>query len=386
MIDEAFRELATVAESHEPEIIDAPEPNLTEDELSRPTSSDSSPHPPISKTEHGTLRVDTQVGHVLHPPSSAIGSSGRLSPALTSESDRDEYRKRSAARQTITFPSFHLPTRRNSHRERSAETSHLSSASRSSLRSSSSASQNSGLYTPPHSPPAASFPHADIMSPSSQLSAISELQNIEDHFDYLFLQPIEEKSTLTTRARRSGSSLRVHSESDGQEEPAQAATTTAARAIPNAADAYVHRPTDSPTDTVTGPLPSAFSITSSSRSHRSQVPAPLPCPLSPAASLASREASPEPPPEMLPPSPVSAAGRSWPFVGRSVSVSLSLGRAEKAEQKKRKKEVARARKEQFTLEKRRNEVLDVDGASSKRIPNPRAWEEDIATYGSLASM
>jgi hypothetical protein len=386
MIDEVSRELATVAESHEPEIIDAPEPNLTEDELSRPPSSDSGPYPQTSKTERGSLRVDTHVGHVHHPPSTIVGSSGRLSPALTSESDRDD-RRRSAIRPAISFPSFHLPTRRNSKRERSVETSLLSSTSRSSLTSNSSAS---GLCTPPHSPPTASFLHADIISPSSHLSAISELQNIEDiedHFDHLFPLAIEEKSTHTlTRAERSGSSSRVHGEIDEQEEPGQAATTTAAWAIPVAADALVHRPTDSPTDTVTVPISSL-----PSRNPQTQVPTQLSAVLSPASSLPSPEPSLEPSPE---PSPVSPMGRSWPFVGRSVSVSLNASKAEKAEQKKRKKEMARTRKEQLALElKKRSEVLDADGASmqsnrvsSKRISNSRAWEEDIAMYGGLASM
>jgi len=216
VIDEAFDEFAIVAELHAPLIIDPLEQDVTEDAgLSKPTY----PPPQTSRPGCGDLRVDTRLR-----PSIALACRGP-SPTLTSESDRDETRSKSVIRPAASLSSFHLPNRaRHSYRDWDVETPDLSSASRSSLTSSSSAiSRYSGLYTPPHSPSIAPFIQTEISSPpgSHHLSAINELQNTENLFhdpSHLFLHPMEVKSTQTitkTKTERSGSTSVMRNESGG---------------------------------------------------------------------------------------------------------------------------------------------------------------------------
>jgi hypothetical protein len=375
--DEAFDELAIVAKLHAPLIIDQ---NVAEDD----GKFKSTRRPPrTSSPERGGLCVDTQLS------ASVAAARGGHSPTLTSESDRDDIRSRRAVRPVASLPSFHLPhrARHSWYRDRGTETPDLTSTSRSSLTSS--ISRNSGLYTPPHSPPISSFIHAEISNPVSHLSAISELQNTtatttttdENAFHDLFRQqhPLEVKSTQTImkKTERSRSPSVMRSESGGQEQQQQ---HHPARAVPDGLDhAHVHR-SGSATSTVTNLLLSAKPRSSStittaaaaSSSSFTQFPksvsAYLPDRLSPSPS----------------PSPANRAGRAWSFGGKSSSrwsvVAPGFGKVEKKDERKRKKEEARARKEQRLAEelKKRGETQKLNGV--------REWEEDIAVYGSLASM
>ena len=389
--EEAFDELAIVAELHGSLIIDSLAQNMTEDDgLFKSTHRP----PQTSKQERGALRLDTQ----MDPPV-AIARCGP-SPTLTSESDRDEHRTRRAIRSATSLPSFHLPhrARRSWYRDRGPETPDLTSTSRSSLTSNCSAiSRNSGLYTPPHSPPGASFVHAEISTPNSHhhLSAISELQNAESlsPFHHLFLHPLEVESMqpVMKSAERSGtSSVVVRGESGGQEyqqlQQQQAYhNIIAPRAGPGgvADDGHVlhhHAETDSPTNTLlasalTRSSP-AFAVAARSDVTFTQVPTIVP---------ASASAS---------PSPTNGhrdghrdrTSRTWSFgSGKSSlrwsvasSLSAAAGGGSSKEEKRRKKEEARARKKERLAEelKKRSEAQ----------AGSRAWEEDIAVYGGLASM
>jgi hypothetical protein len=93
----------------------------------------------------------------------------------------------------------------------------------------------------------------------------------------------------------------------------------------------------------------------------------------------------------------STSSRAWPFGGgtnKTRGVAGSISKAEKEEMKKRKKAEARAHKEQLALELKRHstapkaadEASVNSGRSNERNLNSRAWEEDIAVYGGLASM
>jgi ribosomal protein L9 len=71
--------------------------------------------------------------------------------------------------------------------------------------------------------------------------------------------------------------------------------------------------------------------------------------------------------------------------------SSKADKAEKAAEKKRKKAEARAQKEKLMLElKKKEKAADeasmYSSASNERNMIIRSWEEDIAVYGSLASM
>jgi hypothetical protein len=256
-MDEASDELAIVAELHAPLIIDPVGEDVIEDAgLSKPTRSP----PQTSRLERGSLSVDTRLRRSI-----ALARNGP-SPTLTSESDMDETRSKRAIRPTTSLPSFHLPNRaRHSYRDRDTETPDLTSASRSSLTSSSSAiSRNSSLYTPPHSPSIGSFIQTEISNPPSShhLSAINELQNTENHLHHhhLFLHPMEVKSTQTiTKTERSGSTSIVRGESG---EFGQDINNTTPHAVPGRLNAHVyHSETDSRTSTVTN-LPSTFTRSS----------------------------------------------------------------------------------------------------------------------------
>ena len=370
--EEAFDELAIVAELHAPLIIDPLEQNVTEDDgLFKSTHCP----PQTSKPERGALRVDTQID-----PPIAIARSGP-SPTLTSESDRDESRNRKAIRSAASLPSFHLPNRARAswYRDRGPETPDLTSTSRSSLTSSCSAiSRNSGLYTPPHSPPVSSFVHPEILTPNSHhhLSAISELelQNAENSFHHLFLHPLEVDSTQTIMksAERSGSSsVVVRGESGGQERQYQRQHFVAPHAGPGGVvDGHVvhHRAeTDRLLSSVLNRSPSASAVATaaaSSDASFTQLPTILPA----SVSRPNKERS----------------SRTWSFgSGRSsmrwsVASTGSSRKAEKEEEKRRKKEEARARKKGRLAE-------DLKKRSEAQIES-RAWEEDIVVYGGLASM
>jgi hypothetical protein len=384
--EEAFDELAIVAELHGSLIIDPLAQNVTEDDgLFKSTHRP----PQTSNQERGVLRLDTQ----MDPPV-AIARCGP-SPTLTSESDRDEHRTRRAIRSATSLPSFHLPhrARRSWYRDRGPETPDLTSTSRSSLTSNCSAiSRNSGLYTPPHSPPGSSFVHAEISTPSSHhhLSAISELQNAEslNPFHHLFLHPLEVESTqtVTKSAERSRmSSVVVRGESGGQahRQLQQQAyhNIIAPRAGPGgvADDGHVvhhHAETDSPTNTL---LASALTRTSpaSAVAARSDVTFTQVPTIVPASASAS-------------PSPTNGhrdrdrSSRTWSFgsgkpsLRWSVASSLSAAGGSSKEEKRRKKEEARARKKERLAEELKNR--------SEAQAGSRAWEEDIAVYGGLASM
>ena len=371
--DEASDELAIVAELHAPLIIDPVGQDVMEDAgLSKPTQSP----PQALRPERGNLRVDTRLRRSI-----AIARSGP-SPTLTSESDMEETGSRKAIRPTASLPSFHLPNRaRHSYRDRDTETPDLTSASRSSLTSSSSAiSRNSSLYTPPHSPSIASFIQTDISNPPSShhLPAINELQNTENHLrhHHLFQLPMEIKSTQTiTKTEQSGSTSIVRGESGefGQEQDHRLdINNITLHAVPGRLDACVCNPeTDSRTSTVTN-LPSAFSRSSTAAAAAAaasdvkftqfptiQSGVVLPLFMFPGTDGAGR------------------LSRSWSFrtkssSSRSSGESSSLNKKEEKEEKRRRrKEVARARREQLAQE---------------RLKEYRAWEEDIAVYGNLASM
>ncbi len=364
--DEVFDELAIVAELHAPLIIDPQGLDVTEDAgLSKSTHS-----PQSARPERGNLRVDTQLRQLRQ--SGALTCRGP-SPTLTSELDMDETCRR-AIRSVVSLPSFHLPNRaRHSYRDRDTETPDLTSTSRSSLTSSSSAiSRSSSLCTPPHSPAIASFIQTEISnSPrgSHHLSAINELQNAENdlHHHHLFLHPLEVKSTQTiTNTERSGSSTSiVRGESGvlGQEHHPKITPY----AVPGRLDAahVYHSETDSRTRTVTNlastfPRSSAAAAAAASNVTFTQFPT--------IRSIVSL-------PSMLPPAASGRIGRSWSFGSKSSSrsggASAGLNKAEKDEEKRKKKEEARARRERLAQE---------------RMKEYRAWEEDIAVYGSLASM
>ena len=386
VIDEAYEELAIVAELHAPIIINPPVPDLIEDGLSEPGSVNSNSnfyHLPPPKQERSMLRVNTQLGHVLlRPPAPA--SRSRLSLTPTSESDRDDTRRTRDVRPVASLPSFHPPqgTRSTSYRDRGVETPPLTSESHSSLTSSPAISQSSFLHTPPHSPPAApSFVYSEITNPSPHLSVISEPRNTDDRPHHISLHPLESKSTQTlTRTDRPGPSSIVHNENEG------GSVIITPRSAPRPLDPHVYYPEkESPTETVTG-----LFITATA-------PAPIPCttefssPMSPLHST-SRTASPGLSSFSSLSSPATVGGLAWPFGGRSKG-DASMTKAQKTEEKKRKKEEARARKQQLAEElKRRAEMDKGDNVSfhstrsNERIARNRPWEEDIVMFGGLASM
>jgi hypothetical protein len=381
VIDEAFEEREIVAELHAPII-------------SPPVSADDSDdlHPmAASKSERGRLRVNTHLGHVVRPPSSIARSSIRLSATASSESDKDDVQRIRAVRPVASLPSFHPRGRPTSFRERGSETPPLTSESHSSLTSISAISQNSCLYTPPHSSPTApSFVYTETTFPTlHHLAAISELRDTEDHSPSLSLDPFEAKSTQSlTRIDRSDPSSMVHSENGG------GSATITPRTVPLVLDTHLPR-TESPTGTVTGLLlngPSSattgttMTTTTTSSSHDLTSPISL----SSLFSAAPRSISPV---LSSPPSSTGGGGLGWPFGSRTKRGEDALvTKAQKAEEKKRKKNEARARKARLAEEfRRRDEAEKVDTASlystrnSERILS-RPWEEDIAMYGSLASM
>lgn len=356
--EEAFDEFAIVAELHAPLIIDPMGQDMIEDaSLSKPTHFP----PQTSRPEWDNLFVDTRLRR-----STTLARSGP-SPTLTSESDMDETRSKRAIRPTASLPSFHLPNRaRHSYRDRDTETPDLTSASRSSLTSSSSAiSRNSSLYTPPHSPSIASFIQTEISNPPSShhLSAINELQNTENHLHHhhLFLHPMEVKSTQTiTKTERSGSTSIVRGESGefGPEQHHFDINNITQHAVPGRFDAHVHHSgANSRTSTVTN-LPSTFTRSSAAAASDvtfTQFPTiqsgvVLPLLMLPGTSGTGR------------------IGRSWSFKNKSGTESAAMSKVEKKkEEKRRKKEEARAHRERLAQEK------------------TMAWKEDVAVYGNLAS-
>ncbi len=363
MTDEASDEWAIIAELHAPLIIDPVGQDVIEDaSLSKPTHSPSQ----TSRLERGNLCVDTRLRR-----STALARSGP-SPTLTSESDMDETGSKRAIRPTASLPSFHLPNRaRHSYRDRDTETPDLTSTSRSSLTSSSSAiSRNSSLYTPPHSPSIASFIETEISNPPSShhLSSINDLQNTENHLHHhhLFLHPMEVKSTQTiTKTERSGSTSIVRGESGefGQEQHPLDINNITQHVIPGRLDTRVHHSEkDSRTSTVTN-LSSAFTRSSTAGAAASDVTF---------TQFPTIQSGVVLPLLMLPgTSGTGRTSRSWSFKSKSSSrsdgESAALDKMEKKEEKRRKKEEARAHRERL--------------AQEKMI----AWKEDIPVYGSRAS-
>jgi hypothetical protein len=216
------------------------------------------------------------------------------------------------------------------------------------------------------------------LTPSSHhhLSAISELelQNAENSFHHLFLHPLEVESTQTIMksAERPGSSSGVvRGESGGQERQYQQQHIVAPHAGPGGVvDGHVvhHRSeTDRLLSSVLNRSPSASAVATAAASSDvsfTQLPTIVPA----SVSRPNRERS----------------SRTWSFgSGRSslrwsVASTGSSRKVEKEEEKRRKKEEARARKKERLAE-------DLKKRSEAQIES-RAWEEDIAAYGRLASM
>ncbi|KAH9980320.1 hypothetical protein BGW80DRAFT_1274725 [Lactifluus volemus] len=379
VIDEAFEEREIVAELHAP-IISPPVSADDSDGLRRTAT---------SKSERGRLRVNTQLGHVVRPPSSIARSSIRLSAATSSESDRDDVQRIRAVRPVTSLPSFHPRGRPTSFRERGSETPPLTSESHSSLTSISAISQNSCLYTPPHSSPTApSFVYTETTYPTlHHLAAISELRDTEDHSPSLSLDPFEAKSTQSlTRVDRPDPSSMVHNENEG------GSATITPRSVPLVLEAYLPR-TESPTGTVTGLLLNGASsattgTTTTTISSLHDLSSPLS--LSSFLSAAPRSLSPA---VSSPPSSTGGGGLGWPFGSRTKRGEDALvTKAQKAEEKRRKKDEARARKARLAEElRKRDKEEKADTVSLYSTRNnerilSRPWEEDIAMYGSLASM
>lgn len=337
--DQASDELAIVAELHASLIIDPVGEDVIED--AEPT------HSPYqtSRPKRGDLCVDTRFRRSI-----GLARNGP-SPTLTSESDMDETGSKRAIRSSASLPSFHLPNRaRHSYRDRDMETPDLTSASRGSLTSSSSAiSRSSSLYTPPHSPSiASSFIEAEISnSPSSHhLSAIDELQNTENHLHHhhLFRHPMEVKSTQTiTKAERSGSTISIMRGESGEfgQDPLEVINNITPHAVPGRLDAHVyHTETGSRTSTVTN-LPSAFPHSSAAAAASDVTFTQIPT-IEPGVTL---------PLFMLPGITGTArrGSRSWSFKSKSSSrsggSSAASNKMEKKEGKGREKEEARSRRE-----------------------------------------
>jgi hypothetical protein len=377
VIDEAFEEREIVAELHAP-IISTPVSADDSDDL-HPTAA--------SKSERGRLRVNTQVSHVARPPSSIARSSIRLSATTSSESDKDDVQRFRAVRPVASLPSFNPRGRPTSFRERGSETPPLTSESHSSLTSISAISQNSSLYTPPHSSPTApSFVYTETTFPTlHHLAAISELRDTEDHSTSLPLDPFETKSTQSlTRIDRPDPSSMVHSENGG------GSATITPRTDPLVLDTHLPR-TESPTGTVTGLLlngPSSATTGMTTTSSLHDFPSPIS--LSTLLSGVPRSFSPA---LSSPQSSTGGGGLGWPFGSRTKRGEDALvTKAQRAEEKKRKKDEARARKAQLAEDfRRRDQAEKADTVSMYSTRNnerilSRPWEEDIAMYGSLASM
>ncbi|KAH9065458.1 hypothetical protein EDB87DRAFT_1750446 [Lactarius vividus] len=372
-------ELAFVAESHAP-IIRTPTTDMMD-------SDENDPYPihPPKVPERSPLRVNKRSSHVLSlpPPPIATGSNNRLSPTPTSESDGDGKQSGKVVRPVISLPSFHHPhrTRTSTYRDRGAETPPLTSPSHSSLNSNSAISQTSALYTPPHSPPAHSFVFTDPTFPSSHLSVISEVNTPEDQLHRLSLHPAPAKG-----AHRLAKTDRPKS-SPSPSAPAESEMITP-RSVPRGLDTHVYHlaETHAPTGTATNVLLNVPDFPTPTAATGLYPLAP-PTPASPSQSSFTTSSS-------------SAGGGGgsigWPFGNKSkTSLAVPLTKAQKAEEKKRKKEEARVRKEQLAVELRRRtdaRRAKADNASlyttrsSERMRKAHTWEEDIAMYGSLASM
>jgi hypothetical protein len=364
-------ELAFVAESHAP-IISTPTMDY----------GNFDPHPTHypKVPERSSLRPKTRNSHVLSLPP-VMTSSSRLSPTPTSESDGDGKQSDKVVRPVPSLPSFHHPhrTRASLYRDRGPETPPLTSPSHSSLNSNSAISQTSALHTPPHSPPAHSFVFTESTVPSSHLTVISEVSTPEDQLHRLSLHSAPAKSTQTlqilAKVDRPTSSSSAPAESEGQ-------ATITPRSVPRRLDAHLYlSETYSPTRTVTNvlltsPTHTGFSTPDSATTLR--------LPSTPSSPSNSSFTSPG----------AGSGGIGWPFGNRS-KTSLDappLTKAQKAEEKKRKKEEARVRKEQLAVElRRRTEArrAKADNASlytTKSAGKSHPWEEDIAMFGGLASL
>ena len=376
-------ELAFVAESHAPII------------NSTPTMDYFDPHPAQypKVPERSSLRAKPRKSHVhsLTPPAT---SSSRFSPTPTSESEGDGKQSGKVVRPVISLPSIQHPhrTRASLYRDRGPETPPLTSTSHSSLNSNSAISQTSGLYTPPHSPPAHSFVFTEPTSPSSHLSVISEVNTREDQLHRMSLHPASAKSApvmLEPPPRRMDrhKSSSPPASADNSSNNSESPVAFTPRSVPRRLDAHVYlSETHSPTGTVTNVLltsPTTHTHTDFSSPTTATTLRPPSTPSSPSQSSSFTMYSPGG-------GGGSVGGIGWPFGNRSkTSLAAPPTKAQRAEEKKRKKEEARVRKEQLAVELRRRtdaRRAKADNASlytTRSAGKTNAWEEDIAMFGGL---
>lgn len=381
MMDED-EELAFVAESHAPMTIGTPTTDMMD-------TGDFDPHPTQQPKipARSTLRVNTQ--NSLRPPPPAIVNSGsRVSPTSTSDSEGDGAQNGKAL--SLSLPSFHLPSRTRASycRDRGPETPPLTSPSHSSLNSNSNSaiSQISALHTPPHSPWAHTFAVTDVTTPCSHLSAISEVNTSEDqvHHISLPLAPVKSTQTLHPFANAQRLSLSPSTPPPASEAP----VVTTPPSLPRRHDSHVYpSDTHSPTETVTNVLlnatttsPATLTDFSTPTSTAMAMLCPPSTPSSPSHSSFSQSSgggSPE-------------GVTSWPFASKSKTIiAAPPTKAQKALEKKRKKEEARARKERLALELRRRteaqraKADNVSAYTVRSAEKKRTWEEDTAMFGGL---
>ncbi|KAH9080588.1 hypothetical protein EDB83DRAFT_2340255, partial [Lactarius deliciosus] len=355
-------ELAFVAESHAP-IIRTPTTDSDEND----------PHPiQYPKVpERSPLRVNKRSSHVLSlpPPPTATGSNSRLSPTPTSESDGDGKHSGKVVRPVASLPSFHHPhrTRASTYRDRGAETPPLTSPSHSSLNSNSAISQTSALYTPPHSPPAHSFVFTDPTYPGSHLSVISEVNIPEDPLHRLSLNPGSAKGAhgLVPTMDRPKSS-------PSPSAPVESEMITP-RSVPRGLDPHVYHLSEahSPTATVTDVLINVPDFPTPTTAM-GLYPPPPPTPASPSQSSFTTSSS------SAGGGGGGSGGIGWPF-GNKSRTSLAAPpstKAQKVEEKKRKKEEARVRKEQLAVELRRRTEARRAKADNASMYTARSGERD----------
>jgi hypothetical protein len=374
MMDED-EELAFVAESHAP-MIGTPTTDVMD------TGDFDAQQPKIPA--RSTLRVNTQ-NSLRPPPPATVTSGSRISPTSTSDSEGDGAQNG----KVLSLPSFHLPnrTRASYCRDRGPETPPLTSPSHSSLNSNSAISQISALHTPPHSPWAHSFALTDITTPCSHLSAISEVNTSEDQEHRLSLPTTPAKTPQTLQPF-----AKVQRLSPSPSPPVQSEEPVmiTAHSLPHRHDTHhvYLSDTHSPTETVTNvnvllnatTSPASLTDFSTPTTTAMAMLCPPSTPSSPSHSTFSTGSS--------------GAGSTgvvgWPFASKSKTIiAAPPTKAQKAQEKKRKKEEARARKERLALELRRRteaQRAKADNASAYTVRSAekkRTWEEDTAMFGGL---
>ena len=379
MMDED-EELAFVAESHAPMTIGTPTTDMMD-------TGDSDPHPMQQPKipARSTLRVNTQ--NSLRPPPPAIVNSGsRVSPTSTSDSEGDGAQNGRAL--SLSLPSFHLPSRTRASfcRDRGPETPPLTSPSHSSLNSNSAISQISALHTPPHSPWAHTFAVNEVTTPCSHLSAISEVNTSEDQVHHISFPSVPVKSTQTLHPFANAQRL---SSSPSPPSPIEAPVVTTPHSLPRRHDSHVYfSNTHSPTETVTNVLLNATTTSPATLTDFST-------PTSTAMAMLCPSSTPPSSPSHSSFSHSSGGGSpegvsSWPFASKSKTIiAAPPSKAQKALEKKRKKEEARARKERLAVELRRRtdaqraKADNVSAYTARSAEKKRTWEEDTAMFGGL---